>query len=144
VDSLFFVCVCTLFRSPKMESATVSSSSTAGPANWCVFGWLLGLAQLLLHGALGLVLFWAIYYREGFGWRDQPKQEFNYHPVLMIGGFVYLVGNGQSTYTLHINKPITYLKCQFNCFAIQLCSLTARTDVAVKSTRNSSIRCSTF
>ena len=91
-----------------MESATVSSSSTAGPANWCVFGWLLGLAQLLLHGALGLVLFWVIYYREGFGWRDQPKQEFNYHPVLMIGGFVYLVGNGQSTYTVHVNIiPVT-------------------------------------
>jgi len=85
-------------RSGKMESTTVSSSSTAGPANWCVFGWLLGLAQLLLHGALGLVLFWVVYYRQGFGWRDQPKLEFNYHPVLMIGGFVYLVGNAMLSY----------------------------------------------
>lgn len=65
-----------------------------GSANWCIFGWLLGLAQLLLHGAVGLVLFWVVYYRDGFGWRDQPKLEFNYHPVLMITGFVYLSGNG--------------------------------------------------
>ena len=88
------------FRSGKMESTTVSTSTSAGPANWCVFGWLLGLAQLLLHGALGLVLFWVVYYRQGFGWRDEPKLEFNYHPVLMIGGFIYLVGNGSNQFLI--------------------------------------------
>jgi len=37
-------------RPSKVDSGMAS-------ANWCIFGWLLGLAQLLLHGALGLVLF---------------------------------------------------------------------------------------
>jgi hypothetical protein len=73
-----------------------------GYGNWCIFGLLLGLAQLLLHGALGLVLFWVVYYRGGFGWRETPQLEFNYHPVLMIAGFIYLVGNGE----LSIHQPM--------------------------------------
>lgn len=83
-----------MHRSSKVDAAP--GSAGPGQANWLVFGWLLGLAQLLLHGSLGLVLFWVLYYRGGFGWRDEPKLEFNYHPVLMIGGFVYLAGNGES------------------------------------------------
>jgi hypothetical protein len=74
---------------------SISDGGSSNPPNWCFFGWLLALTQLLLHGALGLVLFWVIYYLGGFGWHDQPKLEFNYHPVLMIGGFVYLSGNGK-------------------------------------------------
>lgn len=83
-------------RTGKMETVVSAAESSSSPPNWCFFGWLLGLTQLLLHGALGLVLFWVIYYLGGFGWQDQPKLEFNYHPVLMIGGFVYLCGNGKS------------------------------------------------
>ena len=77
-----------------------------GYGNWCIFGWLLGLAQLLLHGALGLVLFWVCYYRGGFAWRDQPKLEFNYHPVLMISGFIYLAGNG----TLFLSLSLSFFQ----------------------------------
>lgn len=84
----------TLFLSLLTRSAKVEGGTSSSPGNWCIFGLLLGLAQLLLHGALGLVLFWVIHYRGGFGWRDTPEFEFNYHPVLMIGGFIYLVGNG--------------------------------------------------
>lgn len=67
-------------------------------ANWCIFGWLLGLAQFLLHGALGLVSFWVLYYRGGFQWQSVPSLEFNYHPVLMIAGFVFLGGNALLSY----------------------------------------------
>lgn len=80
-----------------------------GYGNWCIFGLLLGLAQLLLHGALGLVLFWVVYYRGGFGWRETPQLEFNYHPVLMIAGFIYLVGNALLTYR-------SYRCCQHRIF----------------------------
>lgn len=92
------------FRTPKVEGGSSSS-----PGNWCIFGLLLGLAQLLLHGALGLVLFWVFQYRGGFGWRENPQLEFNYHPVLMIGGFIYLLGNGiinKSIFSVS-DKPIT-------------------------------------
>lgn len=77
-------------RSGKVETVSISDGGSSSPPNWCFFGWLLALTQLLLHGALGLVLFWVIYYLDGFGWRDNPKLLFNYHPVLMVGGFVYL------------------------------------------------------
>jgi len=69
-----------------------------GYGNWCIFGCLLGLAQLLLHGAMGLVLFWVLHYRSGFGWKDEPGKEFNYHPVLMIAGFIYLGGQALLSY----------------------------------------------
>ncbi|XP_046455678.1 plasma membrane ascorbate-dependent reductase CYBRD1-like isoform X1 [Daphnia pulex] len=86
------------FKSGKVETVSISEEGSSSPPNWCFFGWLLALTQLLLHGALGLVLFWVIYYLGGFGWQDQPKLEFNYHPVLMIGGFVYLSGNALLSY----------------------------------------------
>ena len=92
---LFFHIHLGIFRSSKVETVSISDGGSSKPPNWCFFGWLLALTQLLLHGALGLVLFWVIYYLGGFGWHDQPKLEFNYHPVLMIGGFVYLSGNGK-------------------------------------------------
>lgn len=94
----------TIYRTGKVEAGGSGGSSSS--ANWCFFGLLLGLTQLLLHGALGLVLFWVIYYLGGFGWRDQPSLEFNYHPVLMIGGFVYLCGNGKIIIKFEILKCI--------------------------------------
>ncbi|KZS11716.1 Cytochrome b ascorbate-dependent protein 3 [Daphnia magna] len=86
------------FKSGKVETVSISDGGSSSPPNWCFFGWLLALTQLLLHGALGLVLFWVIYYLDGFGWRDNPKLLFNYHPVLMVGGFVYLSGNALLSY----------------------------------------------
>lgn len=100
------------FRSGKVETVSISDGGSSSPPNWCFFGWLLALTQLLLHGALGLVLFWVIYYLGGFGWHDQPKLEFNYHPVLMIGGFVYLSGNGKLPNTLK-EKDLNILKKVF-------------------------------
>ncbi|XP_057378376.1 transmembrane ascorbate-dependent reductase CYB561-like isoform X5 [Daphnia carinata] len=86
------------FKSGKVETVSISDAGSSSPPNWCFFGWLLGLTQLLLHGALGLVLFWVFQYLGGVGWRDQPKLLFNYHPVLMVGGFVYLSGNALLSY----------------------------------------------
>jgi hypothetical protein len=66
----------------------------------CCFGFLVFIAQILLHGVLGLVLFWVINFhsKEGkpwpFSWRDDPELEFNLHPVLMIAGFIYFMGQG--------------------------------------------------
>ena len=115
----------------------MGSTGSSSPPNWCFFGWLLGLTQLLLHGALGLVLFWVFQYLGGVGWRDQPKLEFNYHPILMIGGFIYLSGNGT-----HINIPLEiYIYPTENvCVFIQLYCPTVRLGAAVKFTKNSSTR----
>ena len=65
----------------------------------CCFGFLVLIAQILLHGVLGLVWFWIVHYHSdekatwgAFAWRDNPELEFNLHPVLMITGFIYFSG----------------------------------------------------
>lgn len=41
-----------------------------------------------------LVAVWTCYYRNGFSWRSNPQLEFNWHPLLMIVGLVFLYANG--------------------------------------------------
>ena len=66
----------------------------------CCFGLLILIAQILLNGVMALCLYWVIQYRsnaEGktFAWKDDPDLEFNLHPVLMIAGFIYFMGQGE-------------------------------------------------
>lgn len=54
---------------------------------------------LSLHEACGallilLVTIWTSYYRNGFSWRSNPQLEFNWHPLLMTIGLVFLYANG--------------------------------------------------
>jgi cytochrome b-561 len=60
--------------------------------NWFEYMLVVVLASLLLLASLTLTLFWAIYYRKGFAWTDNPKLEFNLHPVLMVAGFITFSG----------------------------------------------------
>lgn len=46
------------------------------------------------------VLTWVLYYREGLGW-DGGAAEFNWHPVLMVIGFIFLQGIGKECGCLH-------------------------------------------
>jgi len=71
----------------------------------CCFGFLVLIAQILLHGVLGLVWFWIVHYHSdekatwgAFAWRDNPELEFNLHPVLMITGFIYFSGQSMLMY----------------------------------------------
>ena len=68
----------------------------------CCFGLLILVAQILLNGVMALCLYWVIQYRsnaEGktFAWKDDPDLEFNLHPVLMIAGFIYFMGQGEES-----------------------------------------------
>ena len=62
----------------------------------CWFGLLVLVAQILLNGVMGLILYWVIQYhsKDGkpFAWKSDPKLEFNLHPVLMVAGFIYFMG----------------------------------------------------
>lgn len=54
---------------------------------------------LSIHEACGvllmiLVIIWTSYYREGFSWKSNPQLEFNWHPLLMTIGLVFLYANG--------------------------------------------------
>uniref|UniRef100_A0A2I3GYA6 Cytochrome b reductase 1 n=2 Tax=Nomascus leucogenys TaxID=61853 RepID=A0A2I3GYA6_NOMLE len=51
------------------------------------------LGSALLVGFLSVIfaLVWVLHYREGLGW-DGSALEFNWHPVLMVTGFVFIQG----------------------------------------------------
>ncbi|XP_003405839.1 plasma membrane ascorbate-dependent reductase CYBRD1 isoform X2 [Loxodonta africana] len=56
-------------------------------------GFLGLLVSALLVGFLSVIftLIWALHYREGLGW-DGTGLEFNWHPVLLVTGFVFIQG----------------------------------------------------
>lgn len=63
-----------------------------GCGSWFEYTLVVVLASILLLGSLGLTLFWVIQYRDGFAWREDPKKQFNLHPVLMVAGFITFSG----------------------------------------------------
>ncbi|XP_075385425.1 plasma membrane ascorbate-dependent reductase CYBRD1 isoform X2 [Tenrec ecaudatus] len=56
-------------------------------------GFLALLVSALLVGFLSVIftLIWVLHYREGLGW-DGTGLEFNWHPVLLVTGFVFIQG----------------------------------------------------
>ncbi|XP_070436235.1 plasma membrane ascorbate-dependent reductase CYBRD1 isoform X2 [Equus przewalskii] len=56
-------------------------------------GFLGLLVSALLVGFLSVIftLVWVLHYREGLGW-DGTALEFNWHPVLVVTGFVFIQG----------------------------------------------------
>lgn len=58
-----------------------------------------------------LVLVWTTHYRNGFSWRSNPQLEFNWHPLLMVIGLVFLYANGTvylSTLQLSTYRLVAY------------------------------------
>lgn len=58
-------------------------------------GFLGLLVSALLVGFLSVIftLIWVLHYREGLGW-DGSTLQFNWHPVLVVTGFVFIQGIG--------------------------------------------------
>ncbi|XP_073865543.1 plasma membrane ascorbate-dependent reductase CYBRD1 isoform X3 [Macaca fascicularis] len=59
------------------------------------------LGSALLVGFLSVIftLVWVLHYREGLGW-DGSALEFNWHPVLVVTGFVFIQGIAIIVYRL--------------------------------------------
>lgn len=55
---------------------------------------LVGLQQICGALLILLVIIWTSYYRDGFSWTSNPQLEFNWHPLLMTIGLVFLYANG--------------------------------------------------
>ena len=80
----------------------------------CCFGVMALLVQIFLHGELALTLYWIVQYRwNGLGFpfsfmgSEQGEgaldKEWNLHPVMMIAGFIYCMGQGKSLILFHFN-----------------------------------------
>ena len=102
VISLFYLFIFMIFRHRKHEDGDGGLSCGAA----CCLGFLVLVVQILLNGVMALVLYWVMKFHSKtidgttyyFAWKGSSNYDvklgFNYHPVLMIAGFIYLSGQG--------------------------------------------------
>lgn len=74
------------------------------------FTLLFGLAEGIGGLAIILVAIWLGAYRGGFAWTSNPSLEFNWHPLLMTIGMVFLYANGILLYRAFRNTRKRKLK----------------------------------
>ncbi|XP_011638626.1 cytochrome b561-like isoform X2 [Pogonomyrmex barbatus] len=71
---------------------------------------LLGLTEGCGALLVILIFVWTSFYRNGFSWRSNPGLEFNWHPLLMVIGFVFLYANAMLIYRTQRNVRKRRLK----------------------------------
>jgi len=104
-----------------------------GTKSYALFGWLYLLAQALGIGMVALVGTWMGFYRGGFGFQDQPKQEFRWHPLLMSTALLLVNAEAMLIYRGFRSTQKVYTKAihgflQFCGFLIVLTGLKAVLD----------------
>ena len=126
-----------LFLDFSDNASSETSRMGRGPSFF--FYLLVFLAEILLFGVLILSLVWAQFYQGGFAWRDNVYKQFNLHPVLMITGFIFLMGHGNSL-KMTQNKFLSFFSNKWLIdFFSQPCWFIAFLDAAI----NLDPRCST-
>ncbi|XP_028846265.1 cytochrome b reductase 1-like [Denticeps clupeoides] len=75
---------------------------------------LVSLAAAVAVGsaAVGFVLRWVLHYKEGLGWDGGPA-EFNWHPVLVVIGLVFLQGVAITVYRIPWTWTCSKLRMKF-------------------------------
>ncbi|PSN36011.1 putative cytochrome b561 [Blattella germanica] len=91
----------TMFRKGGME---VSQQHLEG------FSVTFGITETVGLLTVVLVTVWAGHYRGGFAWRSNPGLEFNWHPVLMTTGMIFLYANSIMIYRAFRNNRKRKLK----------------------------------
>ena len=64
--------------------------------------------QVLAGVAVALVVVWMASFQGGFAWHENPKIQFNYHPVFLTVGLVVIAGRRNDGQTHAYYNSITY------------------------------------
>jgi len=70
------------------------------------------IAQITGIMAVVLTGIWMGHFRGGMAWQSDPKLEFNWHPMLMVIGMVFLYGNGKALFLCYIIEIILAWPCK--------------------------------
>lgn len=100
----------------KQSSPGTTSDVSLGVR--CSFGFLMLVSEVLLFGAIGLILYWALFYQGGVTWTGSRGLQLNLHYILMIGGFVFLNGQSMLVYRCYFCCKKIYLKVLHTIFFV--------------------------
>lgn len=89
-----------------------------------LFLFVLCAAALVGSASIVFALVWVLYYREGLSWDGGPA-EFNWHPVLMVAGLIFLQGTAiiifRLPWTWRCNKLVMkWIHASLHLFALVL------------------------
>ena len=80
----------------EREFLNMDSPLDPSPTSMKTFTFMVGTFEFF--GLLSIILasIWLGHFQGGFNWSaETPKLEFNYHPLMMILGFIFIHGNGK-------------------------------------------------
>jgi len=80
------------------------------PLQWIHFGTLIVLTQVVGLVMLVLCLVWFFGYKGGVAWTENPAKEFNWHPILMSFGLIFLYGQATIVYRVLFFLPKNFVK----------------------------------